>query len=459
MFFGRTKELNKLKEKYNSDKFESIIVSGKRRVGKSSLILESLKDCNCKTIYYEWSRNDLDYNLEWLSNAINLEFNQSTSQFFSSIESALEFLFEKSLEEKIIFVIDEYPYLIETIKFFDGVLKKFIDKYHQKSKMKLLITGSYVKTMNELKNYNAPLYGRFTYELVVKDFNYFEASLFYPNYSLEDKVKAYAVFGGTPYYLQFINPKISIDENIEKNILENKTVLDSPSVIYVDEIKNIPGSNAIFTHISNGKNKLSDLYNSFGKSSSHILFVLEPLTEMGLIVKETPINMLENRKRIFYYIEDNFLDFYYRYISAYKTLNFSGSSKDYYKRFIKEDLENTFIPKKFEKIVKQYLIEKNIRSELNVPFKNIGKYWHNDSKRKINVEFDVVYLDYDGVYNFIEVKYSKNKIKYSTIKEELFQIQQLDIKNFKMGFASKSGFDLDDDSSYLLIDLKDIYSL
>ena len=458
MFYGRQRELDILNDCFKSDKFESILVTGRRRIGKTSLIIKALDSFKGLKIYYECNDSGLDSNLKSLSNIVNTVFSFPSQATFDSLESLLDFVFQRSLKEEVILSIDEYPYLRQSYPGLDSILQVLIDKYHEESKLRLIISGSYVKTMKEMLLYSNPLYGRFTKEIILSDLDYLEASHFYPNYSLDEKVKAYAVFGGNPYYLSLIDPNIDVKENIIKNVLQNRIILDSPLHIFSDEIKNIGGASSVFSAISSGKHKFSDLTSDI-ITSANLPNVLDPLLEMELITKEAPINMQNNRKKTFYYIKDNYLDFFYKYIYSRKSILLAMGADNFFNTYISDDLNNTFVPLKFEKLVKEAIILLNKKNKLVPLAIAVGKYWYDDPKSRTNGEFDVVYEDINHDYHFVEAKYLNSKVGQKIVDEEIEQVGKLRLKKFYLGFASKSGFDLKNKADYLLLDLNDLYSI
>lgn len=454
VFYGRKNEINKINERINSDKFENILVTGRRRIGKTSLLLKVLNEYEGIKIYYSATEGSFSRNIESLWISISKVFNIKFK--LNDIEDILDFLFEKSVEEKILLIIDEYSHLSSDFKPLNSILQNYIDKYHQSSKMKLIISGSYVKAMYELVSYDNPLYGRFTEQMVISDLNYLEVSEFYKNYSLEDKVRMYSIFGGNPFYNSFIDNKLNVEQNIKKNILDSQFILDSPIKIYLEEIKNIDGATFIFESISRGKHKYGDLSGDV-ILPTNLPYILDPLIEMGLIKKETPINMVNNKKKTFYYIEDNFLDFYYKYIHSNYSFFVNSNKDDFYDEFIKPTLETETFPKKFEKLCREAILYMNLNKLKNIKFINIGKYWYDDPKTKTNMEFDVTCLDSDKNFIFFEAKFSKNPINDSVVNKKEFQINNLKLDKYRLGFISKTGFDLKDKKDYILFDLQDLY--
>ncbi|BAC44316.1 hypothetical protein D8X55_03525 [Malacoplasma penetrans] len=454
MFFGRKKELDRISEKINSNKFENILLTGIKRIGKTSLLKKVSDNFEGYKIFFAATESGYDNNFKNLWNMVSKLFDVKFN--LNDPNDILGFIFEKSLEHKILFIIDEYPYLKSNLKKLDSILQILIDHNHEKSKMKLIISGSYIKAMNNIISYSNPLYGRFTDRIVLKDLNYLEVSNFYPNYSLEDKVKMYSIFGGNPFYNSFIDNNISVNENIKRNILNNPFCLDSPIKIYGEEINNIEGANMVFNSIATGKHRYKDLV-SGAVSLQNLPYVLEPLLEMGLINKQTPINMRDNKRKTLYYIEDNFIDFYYKYIFNNFNNFINMNTDDFFEEMIRNELETYTIPKKFEKLSREAILHMNLNKLNNINYKDIGKYWYDDPKTKTNMEFDVVCKDKEDSYVFFEVKFSKNPIGDNVVNKKIYQLNQLKINNYKLGFISKSGFDLSHKKDYILFDLKDLY--
>lgn len=302
-----------------------------------------------------------------------------------------------------------------------------------------------------------PLYNRFNTIINLKQMNYYESSQFYPKFSYEDKVKIYSVFGGVPYYNRFIDDNISVKENIINLIC-------SPNAWFSDEIENtllreiskLNNANEVFFAISKGCSKFNDILSKSHVSSSPTLVdVLNKLIKMDIITKDFPINDESNKKSI-YRINDRLTLFYYRYIFS-KLSYFSTMPSDvFFDEFIKNDFETIYVPHEYEEIAKQYLLRKNLEKEINPVLYKIGKYYYDDPKNRVNGEFDVVTLNRNG-YDFYEVKFTKEPINDEIVNKKKYQLEQLGLCYNKLGFFSKSGFDIKDKDNYILINLDEIY--
>lgn len=198
MFIGREKELEELVEKMNNDHFESILIYGRRRIGKTELIKEATKSANSKVIYYECKRALLNDNLKDFNNEIN---NVLKTEFtFDSFRKMFKYLFELSKERKLILIIDEFPFLIEANKTIVSDLRDFIDEYNSTSTMKIILSGSFVEVMKSLNDGASETYGRFTSIIPLEPFDYLDSSKFYSNYKDEEKILMYSIFGGVAFF-------------------------------------------------------------------------------------------------------------------------------------------------------------------------------------------------------------------------------------------------------------------
>ena len=305
-FIGRNKELDNIKAFLNKTGCYSLLVYGRRRVGKSELIKETIKNRKECVIYYEAKQTTEKNNLDSLNELVSEKFKEQKG-LYESLEALIDYIFKKSIDKKIILVIDEYSYLSQIVKGFDSILKSIIDKYKKNSNLKLIISGSYVDMMKDLLDHHNPLYGRFELIINLKQMDYYDSSLFYKNFSNEDKVKIYSVFGGVPYYNQLIDDSLSVKENIINLIASKDARLENEILMYLkSEIQKINNANEVFQVLANGASKFTDILSKSNiKSGPTLIDTLDKLIGMELVEKRAPINAENNRKKIGYYIIDN----------------------------------------------------------------------------------------------------------------------------------------------------------
>lgn len=458
-FIGRIEELKRLNKIINSKDLATALIFGRRRVGKSELVKYSLKENNEVKIYYECKEVSEKSNAQGLSDILSEELNLPRLKF-EDIESILKYIFELSINKKIILVLDEYSYLKKTINGIDSILQVLIDKYKDKSKLSLIILGSYVDIMKSMLLHSNPLYGRIDLTIELKPMDYYDSSLFYPNFSSEDKIKIYSVFGGIPYYNRLIDDSRSVKENIIELIASNGARLENEVSMYLNsEISKIVNVNEVFEALSKGYCKYSDLLSQSHVSSGPTLIdVLDKLIRMGVVSKMSPINDSNNKKKFGYYISDNLSLFYYRYIFKYLSQMKIMNADFFYSKYIEQDFEQQYVPHVFETICMQYLIRKNKKGEINPVFEKIGKYYYDNPKEHTNGEFDVVTQDEKG-YVFYEVKFRKNPINASIIENEIKQVKSTGLNCYKYVFISKSGFLYDRNENVDFIELDNFFDL
>lgn len=457
-FIGREEQLKKLSKLVNTEELSVALIYGRRRVGKSELVKQMIRQAEIKSIYYECKQVAEASNVTSLSDIVS-EVLGLPKLGYSDIESLLNYIFKISEKEKLILVLDEYPYLRDSVKGLDSILQVLIDKYRDTSMLKLVILGSYVEVMKSLLEHSNPLYGRVDLSIDLKQMDYYESSLFYPDYSSEDKVRIYSVFGGIPYYNRLIDDSRSVKENIIELIASSGARLENEVSLYLNaEISKIVNANEVFEALARGFSKYSDILSQSHVSSGPTLVdVLEKLMKMEVVEKTSPINDSSNKKKISYRISDNLSLFYYRYIFKYASQLKIMDSEVFYKKYIEKDFEENYVPHQFENMAKQYLIKQNKSGKIEPVFEKIGKYYYDNPAEHKNGEFDVVTQDEFG-YVFYEVKFKKTPITKAIIDEEISQIRATGLECHKYAFISRSGFNCRKRKNLNLITLDDMYA-
>lgn len=461
MFIGRDNELKGLSEKLNNDRFESILIYGRRRIGKTELIKEAIKNLNFVSIYFECKLSLLNENLIDFNNEVNRVLNCDFR--FDSFKKILKFLFDYSRKEKIVLVIDEFPYLLQSKALIISDIRDLIDEYCMNSKMKIILSGSLVQVMKNLNDSSSETYGRFTSIIPLTAFDYFDSAKFYDNYSNEEKILMYSVFGGVAFFNSLIDSSLTALDNIKKLILNKNSILQlEVENMVISEVSKISLANSALNIIGEDNTKYSDIVNRLTSNKSEKVnpdYILKKLIDLEIIEKVYPINEKNNKKRTFYRFKDNLMEFYYRYIYRYKNANSYLTVDDFYDEFVKEDLLSKYLPLKFENISKEFLIRANQKHKISPLFYDIGTYFFNDSKLKINRQFDLVTEDKNG-YIAYECKFKDKPLSKKTINEEEYQIISSGLNVYKLGFISKSGFEKNiDQDRYNLFSLDDFYKL
>lgn len=459
-FFGRKENIKAISKFFNSDKDNAALIYGRRRVGKTELIKHCLKGTKTTSIYYECKETSEINNVKSLCEIISETFGLPPLAF-DTFESTLAFLYKQAKEKELTVVIDEYPYIRKVVEGLDSIIQSFIDNNKSTSKLKLILCGSYVETMKSLLSEENPLFGRFDLVMNLKAMDYYDSSLFYKDFNDEDKVRLYSVFGGIPYYNRRIDSSKTVKQNIIDLIASPGSRFENEVQMHLkSEISKMQNAYEVFEALAKGFVRFKDILSQSQVSSSPTLVdVLDKLISMDIVVKESPINDENNKKKAGYYISDQLTLFYFKYI--YRNLSRLAvmDSEVFYDKFIEADFEEHYVPLTFEQVCKQFLIRKNRSGELEDSFEKIGKYWYDDPANHKNGEFDVV-TENDNSYIFYEAKFRDSEIDKNLIWNEIQQVNSTGLVCSKYGFFSKSGYK-EIDAAYkkqlILYELKDLY--
>lgn len=435
------------------------LIYGRRRIGKSELIKQALKDCQKKSLYYECKQVSEKSNVNAICELLSEHFNLPKLGL-DSIEEVLDYLFKAAEDEKLVLVLDEYPYLREGIKGMDSILQAKLDQYRDTSRLTIVILGSYVEIMKSLLEHSNPLFGRVDLVINLQQMDFYDSALFYPNFSAEDKIRIYSVFGGIPYYNRLIDDRKTVKENIIELISAPGARLENEVTMYLkSEIAKITNANEVIDALSRGYSKFSDILSQSHVTSSPTLAdILNKLIKMEIVEKSSPINDENNKKKKHYSICDNLSLFYYRYIFKYSSQQKIMDEDVFYNKYIAQNFEEDYVPHRFETICRQYLIRKNQIGQISPVIEKIGKYYYDDPVNHRNGEFDVVTLDEKG-YVFYEVKFRKARISKAIIYKEIEQVKSTELNPYKYVFISRSGFDISPSENLDLIDLADLFEL
>jgi len=408
MFIGREQELEELNRLYKNKRLDVAIMYGRRRVGKTELINHFCK--GKKNILFTAIENSAEYNLNAFIEAVHKSRLRLSEESFAKVipqnyMQLLDLIAAIAKKEKIILVIDEYPYLAKSEKSFSSILQKYIDYNFKNINMLIILCGSSMSFMeNQVLSAKSPLYGRRTAQFKIEPLDYSGAVEFVPNYSKEDKLLTYGIFGGTPYYLSQINKKRSLQENIIELFFNSKGLLfEEPGSLIKQELREPYMYNAIITVIANGNTKLSEIANKVSKPANLCDSYIKKLISLGLVVKEKPAGEKTGIKSL-YILNDNMFKFWFRYVQNNITLILKGLGPKAAAGIWQEI--NSFMGRCFEDVCIQYMW-KNYNSLPLAP-KEIGRWWGNNPMEKQEEEIDILAADGSGVI-FGECKFKNTK--------------------------------------------------
>lgn len=437
--YGREKELKRLKELYDSKRFEFLIMYGRRRVGKTTLLEEFSRNTN--SIFFPAREKNDALNLQDFSKTIQLHFNHSFIAPFPSWESAFEYIGEH-VKKRMTIIIDEFPYIISENPTVKSLLQHAIDHSWKNKNIFLIVCGSSISIMeNDILGNKSPLHDRQTATMEVIPFNYVESCAFLSTYSNLDKIQAYGILGGIPRYLEAFDPFASIEKNIADKILRNGSYLyEEPNNLLKAELRETNIYNSILMAIASGKNRIAEIANYIHEDRTKVAKYLITLQMLRLVEKRVPCGEDEKSKKSIYVLKDYFFQFWFRYVfnndSYYAILGYDEAAKE-----IMTDLSN-YMGNVFEEICKEYLVDQAKRRKLPfVPY-SIGKWWGNNPFLKEQDDVDVLAIDKTQTKAiFMECKFTTKPMPYREYEDLLNATKAFpNIKEKYLYFVSKSGF-------------------
>ena len=454
MFIGREKELSQLNVELSAWKHKTVVlVYGKRRVGKSTLIKEAAKKFDGVVVNHMCVTSTFEGNMELIYQSVSEAIGLPNIRF-GSLSEMMDYL--GMIDKKVLLIIDEYPYLKQTKKKneVDSYMQAVIEKLPEN--VKLILCGSYIAMMKELLEEENPLFGRFSLIQHIRDFDYLDAAKFYPELSVRDKVAFYAVFGGSPYVLENLDTRMTLKENIEQFLLPETSLIRSHiENVVLKEIQKTFDAR-ILAIIGNGKKRYSEIRDKIVNSETGLLDKqLKILMDMETIQKTEPINRRSDKKKQFYEIVDNLMRFYFTFIFGKAGTIARIGEEQYFGRNIAAALEQ-FISRRFEGIALQYFHRAALLGKYP-DIDDFGSYWYDDTSTKSNGEFDCV-IRCGEQYDFYECKYFDRAMTLEECQEEKAQLDNIKGINVSgVGFVCTGGFSFDSSDDFVLIDGKELY--
>jgi len=442
MFIGRDAELKKLNEMYAGDKFECAIIYGRRRVGKTTLIKEFIR--NKKAIYFVAREADGDLNLTVFSNDVySVTANElAKNAFFADWEKAFDYIYQIAKDNRIVLAIDEYPYLAGGYRPISSILQAHIDSRLKDSKLFLILCGSSMSFMEkQVLAYKSPLYGRRTAQFKIAPFSFYESLPFFEAFTKTDKAVLYGISGGIPEYLTKIDPSKTVEDNIIDLFLTTSGHLyEEPSNLLKQELREPATYNGIIEAIADGATRLNEIATKCGIESNKSAKYLKSLISLGIVKKEHPVTETSSKKSL-YLLDDMMFRFWYRFVFPNMSGIVSGLGRAIYEHDVAENL-SSYMGLIFEEICKQYLIEEAKRNALPFFTAKIGRWWGNNPKEKRQEEIDILAYRKDSAL-FCECKWTNAPVDIDVLTDleaqsELFQYSEKWFRLFaKNGFTDR----------------------
>lgn len=461
MFVGRKRELDTLEKLYCKNTFEFVVIYGRRRVGKTTLINEFIKDK--RAVFYPAIDSNEKQNLELFSiSIISATENSEMNTVFKDFHAALDYICMMAQNERVVLVIDEYPYLANCYHGISSLLASFIDCKLLNSKLMLILCGSSLSFMeNQVLGYQSPLYGRRTAQMKIQTFTFAECRRYYKNFDDEELALVYGITGGIPLYMSKIDDTYSIEDNIKDNFFDTSSYLfEEPANLIKQECREPMQYNAIIQSIASGSSKISEISGASGLNDTAAASnYITKLMSLGIVKKEYPYRM-GNSKKTIYRLADSMFQFWYRFVPANLSLIGQGAKDKVYRRI--QNQIPSYMGFVFEEICKQYLWQENLKGKLPIDFTDMGRWWGTDAVQKKQTEIDILADNEDDEAIFAECKWRNEAVGEAELKDLEHQSKLFHYKKNILILFSKSGFTTgckqlaDRIGDVLLIDYKDM---
>lgn len=444
MFVGRHQELEQLNQAYQENDFQFTVIYGRRRIGKTSLINEFLKDK--KAIYYVALEENAEDNLKRFSDAISIFKNtdQGGKEKFANFEECFKEITRLAQKQRVILVIDEFPYLAKAYPTISSMLQSYIDHEFKETNLFLILCGSSMSFMErQVLGYQSPLYGRRTLALKLEPFKLSEAHEMLPKLSKEDAFIINTVCGGVPQYLSYMSDSMSVADNIKKNFLSKSgRLFDEPNNLLQQELRDPTNYNSIINAIASGASKHSKIAQSAHLQTGPLTTYLNNLIDLGIVEKKLPVTEQKKSrsKNIVYRICDGMFRFWYTFVGKQTDLIERGLTDLAWVK-VQKNLSD-FMGPEFEKYSQDFMWSQDMNEKIVPnPFIHLGNWWGTDKRTHQQVELDIVgFSDDERDGYFGECKWKNEPIPRSVLEKLIAnsEIFKYPIKHYYL--FSKSGF-------------------
>jgi len=401
-FINRDNELAFLEKKWQEGGPQLIVLWGKRRVGKTELVKQFIADK--PHLYFLGESTHETEQLKRFSSAVGQFFDEPLlkTRGFDNWHEAFRYLKDKN--QRLVLVVDEFPYLIISNRAIPSVFQHGWDEYLSTSQVYLVLLGSSISMMeSEVLAYRAPLYGRRTGQWQIDPMGFLDVSEFMPHRSFGDRLSHYAVAGGIPaYWLQFSAHRDFWANLKEKVLTKGEPLYNEVEFILREEFREPRFYFALLQAIAQGKRKLSEIVNATGIAQSFANKYLSVLTDLKVVSKELPITEekpLKSKKGL-YRISDEFFQFWFKYIFTQRSDLEIGRLQNVLQNI--ESEWQQYVSYIYEKVAAEILWK---HREHLFPFSKVGRWWQQ------NEEIDLVAInkELDAIL-FAEVKWSQKRV-------------------------------------------------
>jgi len=385
MFVNRERELEALEARYKSDRAEFVVLTGRRRVGKTALLTAFArgKRALCFTAYLDSEASQLRRLSRLVRKLEQPHFEPPPDFTYGTWEALFQTIGALAAEERLLVIFDEWPYLSGSSPRLASVLQHVWDTTLQHTRLMLVLSGSYISIMErDILGHRAPLYGRRTAQLVLRPLEVWDAAAFFPGYSSEEVIETYAVVGGMPGYLLQFSDRYSLWENLRRAVFRRDGFLyNEPDLLLREELREPRLYAAILRAIAEGHHQLNAISRSAGIADrATTTRYLDTLRGLGLVEHRRPLGPRPSpRGWGSWHLADPYLRFWGRWILPYTTQIEFGEVEQLIQEALRPNWDR-FVAVTWEEIARRHLYF--LAGQGALPFwpEEVGSWWSRQAQ-------------------------------------------------------------------------------
>ena len=414
MFVGRERELERLNRAATKGTFQMAVVYGRRRVGKTALLSEFCQ--GRRALFFTALEQGDNDNLRDLSAAASKFFGEPI--VFESWRSAFAFLAIRAAAESFVFVFDEFPYAAKRHPSLPSELQVAIDHELKKTGLFLILCGSNQGFMeSEVLGKSSPLHGRRTLQMKLGPLGYADAARMLPSLDPQEAFRAYGCFGGVPYYLEQIDERATLKENLLEQFFDAAGFLyGEPQMLLRQELSEPAMYNSILRAIGGGLTRQGEIASRVGMEPTAMPRYLATLCDLGIIERVCPFgeNPQTSRKGIYRIREASFA-FWYRFVMPRIAMIEDGMGELVAEQLTDEAM-NTYLGHWFERVCAEWLRDQALDRSLPLDVTGVGSWWGTNPATREKTDIDVLAADDQGRLLIGECKYRNGFDETETIE-------------------------------------------
>jgi AAA+ ATPase superfamily predicted ATPase len=419
MFVDRQAELaflNSVLERNRPTVAQFILLYGRRRVGKTVLLRHWAEQTGVPHTYWAAEKEPAPLQRRKLFARL-LGVEPARAATFDSWADCWQAIAAFLADRRHILILDEFTYAVESDPAMLSSLQHAWDQQFKDSQVILVLCGSHVHTMETLQSRQSPLFGRLTGQWWLHPLPFAALQEFLPDWSADERVAGYAVVGGVPAYLEWLDPTLSLSDNVRQVILAPGSMwVAEPTFLLYDEVREPATHLAILKAIGVGNHTLSEISDAALVSTAHLSAYLARLQELRLVERRLPVTIPPAKQRRSrsgrYHLSDPYFRFYFRFLAP------NQDELSYHPELvlprIRDGLRAFVGMTAFEELVRQWVTEQGRAGKLRLAVQEVGSHWSRA------VQVDVVAINWaEQAILLGECKWGTGHVDRAVIREML----------------------------------------